>query len=51
MDIISGGQGNVGPSDQTNPCTPHIAPLLSTKKLETCSATPPMPAEGVADVH
>ena len=49
MEIISGGQGNVGPSDQTTPCTPHISPLLSIEKLETCSVTPPRPAKGAAD--
>ena len=50
MDIISGGQGNVGPSDQTTPRTPHIAPILSTEQLETCSVTPLRAAEGAADV-
>ena len=49
MEIISGGQGNVGPSDQTTPCTPHIAPLLSIEQSATCSATPPRPAEGAVD--
>ena len=50
MEIISGGQVNVGPSDQTTPCTPHTAPILSIEQLETCSTTPLRPAEGVADV-
>ena len=49
MEMISGGQGNVGPSDQTTPCTPNIAPFLSTEQLETRSATPPRPAEGATD--
>ena len=50
MEIISGGQGNVGPSDQTTPRTPHIAPILSIEQLATRSATPLRAAEGVADV-
>ena len=50
MEIISGGQGNVGPSDQTTPHTPHTAPILSTEQLETRSATPPRATEGVVDV-
>ena len=49
MDIISGGRGNVGPSDQTTPCTPHTAPILSTEQLATCSATPSRVAEGEAN--
>ena len=49
MEIISGGQGNVGPSEQTTPRTPHIAPTLSTEQSATCSATPLRAAEGVAD--
>ena len=50
MEIISGGQGNVSPSDQTTPRTPHTAPILSTEQSETCSATPPRAVEGFADV-
>ena len=50
MEIISGGQGNVGPNDQTTPCTPHTASILSIEQLTTRSATPPRVAEGVADV-
>ena len=50
MEIISGGQGNVGPSDQTTPRTPDIAPILSIEQLATCSATPPRVAEGAVDV-
>ena len=49
MEIINGGQGNVGPSDQTTPRTPHTAPILSTKQSATCSVTPPRAAEGEAD--
>ena len=49
MEIISGGQGNVGPSDQTTLATPHNAPILSTKQSATCSLTPPREAEGAAD--
>ena len=49
MEIINGGQGNVGPSDQTTPCTPHTAPILSTKQLATRSVTPPRAAEGAVD--
>ena len=50
MEIISGGQGNVGPSDQTTPRTPHTTPILSTKQLATHSATLPRSAEGAFDV-
>ena len=50
MDIISGGQGNVGPSDQTTPHTPHTAPIFSTEQSATCSTTPPRAVEGAADV-
>ena len=50
MEIISGGQGNVGHSDQTTRHTPHTAPILSTKKSATCSATPTREAKGAADV-
>ena len=42
-------QGNVGPSDQTTPRTPHTTLILSTKKLATHSATPPWPAKGAVD--
>ena len=49
MDIISGGQGNVGPSDQTTPRTPHTTPILSTEQSATCSATPPRATEGATD--
>ena len=50
MEIISGGQGNVGPSDQTTPRTPHTTPILSTEQLTTCSVTPLRAVEGAADV-
>ena len=50
MDIISGGQGNVGPSDQTSPCTPHTASILSIEQSETCSVTSLRAAEGATDV-
>ena len=50
MDIISGGQGNVGPSDQTTPCTWHTPPILSTQQSETRSATPLRAAKGATDV-
>ena len=49
MEIISDGQGNVGPSDRTTPLTPHTAPILSTEQSETRSVTPPRAAEGEAD--
>ena len=49
MEIITSAQGNVGPSDQTTPFTPHTTPILSTEQLETCSVTPPRPVEGAAD--
>ena len=46
MQFNNGGEGVVGPSDQTTPHTPHTTPLLSTKQSATRSATPPMSAEG-----
>ena len=49
MDIISGGQGNVGPSDQTTPRTPHTTPIFSTEQSKTRSATPLRVAEGAID--
>ena len=49
MEIISGGQGNVGPNDQTTPRTPHTAPILSTEQSATCSTTPLRAVEGEAD--
>ena len=49
MDIISGGQGNVGPSDQTTPHTPHTAPILSTEQSATHSMTLPREAKGETD--
>ena len=49
MEIISGGQGNVGPSDQTTPRTPHIAPILSTEQSATRSTTPSQVVEGEVD--
>ena len=49
MEIISGVQGNVGPSDQTTPRTPHNAPLLSTKQSIAHSTTPLILAEGAAN--
>ena len=50
MEIISGGQGNVGPSYQTTPRTPHTAPILFIEQSATCSMTPLRAVEGVADV-
>ena len=50
MESISGGQGNVGPNDQTTPRTPHTAPILSTEQSETCSVTLLRETEGAADV-
>ena len=49
MEIISGGQGNVGPSDQTTPRTPHTAPILSTEQSATRSTTPSRAMKGEAD--
>ena len=49
MEIISGGQGNVGPRDQTTSRTPHNAPILSTEQSTTRSATPLRAVKGVAD--
>ena len=49
MELISGGQGNVGPSDQTNPRTPHTTPIFSTKQSATCSAKPLRAAKGASD--
>ena len=49
MHFNTSGEGIVGPSDQTTPCTPHTTPFLSTEQSATRSATPPRPAKGVAD--
>ena len=49
MQLYNGGQGVVGPSDQTTPRTPHTAPLFSTEQSGIRSATPPRPIEGVVD--
>ena len=49
MEIISGGQGNEGLSDQNTPRTPHNAPILSTEQSATPSVTPPRAVEGAAD--
>ena len=49
MEIISGGQGNVGPRDQTTSRTPHNAPILSTEQSTTRSLTLPRAVEGAAD--
>ena len=49
MEIISGGQGNVAPNDQTTPRTPHTASILSTEQSTTCSTTLPRATEGEAD--
>ena len=45
----TGGEGSVGPSEKTTPCTPHIAPILSTEQSETRSTTPPREVEGATD--
>ena len=50
MEIISGGQVNVGPSEQTTPRTPHTAPIFSTEQSATRFVTPLRVVEGVADV-
>ena len=49
MEIISGGQGNVSPSDQTTPFTPHTSPILATEQLATRSTTPLRETEGETD--
>ena len=49
MQLYSGGQGVVGPSDQTTPRTPHTASLLSTEQSTTCSVTPSRLAKGASD--
>ena len=49
MELISGGQGNVCPNDQTTPHTPHTAPILYTEQLATCSMTPSRLAKGASD--
>ena len=49
MKIISGGQGNLGPSDQTTPRTPHTTPILSTEQSATRSVTPLRAVEGEAN--
>ena len=51
MQIYSGGQVFVGPSDQRTPCTPHNAPLFSTEQSTTCSVTPLRPVEGATDAE
>ena len=50
MEIISGSQGNVGPSDQTTPRTPHTAAIFSIEQSKTRYATPSRAAKGAADV-
>ena len=51
MEIISGGQGNVGPSDQTTYSTyTTYSPILSIEQLETCFVTSPRVAKGAANV-
>ena len=50
MEINSGGLGNVGPSDQTTPHTPHTAPILSIEQSATRSVTPLRVAEGASNV-
>ena len=49
MQVNSSVQGDVGLSDQNNPCTPHTTPFVSTEQLITRSMTLPWPAEGAAD--
>ena len=49
MQLYNGGQGVIGPNDQTTPCTPHIALLLFIEQSKTRSATPSRPAEGATD--
>ena len=49
MQQNTGGEGSVGPCDQTTPCTPHTALFLSTEQSTTRSATPPRPTKGAAD--
>ena len=39
MQFNTSGEGVVGTSDQTTPRTPHTAPLLSSEKSKTHSAT------------
>ena len=45
----TGGEGGVGPSEKTTPCTPHTGPLLSTEQSATCSTTPLRPAKGATN--
>ena len=49
MEVISGGQGNVGLNDQTTPRTPHTTPILSTEHSKARSVTPPRAVEGAAN--
>ena len=49
MQPHTSGEGGVGPSDQTTPCTPHTATFLSTKQSKTRSVTTLRPTEGTAD--
>ena len=44
----TGGEGSVGPSEQTNTCIPHTTHVLSNEQLTTCSVTPPRPTESPA---
>ena len=50
IEIISGGQGNVGPRDQTTSRIPNNAPILSTEQSTTRSLTLPRAVEGATDV-
>ena len=45
----TGGEGGVGPSDQTTPRTPHTAPFLSTKQSKTHFTTPLRLEKGASD--
>ena len=49
MQLNTGGEGIVGPSDQTTPHTPHTAPFFSIEKSATCSVIAPRPIEGTTD--
>ena len=49
MQLNTGGEGIVGPSDQTTPHTPHTAPFFSIEKSATRSVIAPRPIEGTTD--
>ena len=47
----TGGEGGVGPGEQTTPRTPHTTPVLSNEQSKTRSVTPSRVAEGATDAN